>query len=188
MRQATTTGELSNQPKSSQHQPSTYALQDSEILELLAGLPQSTMGRRYGFAFQLMATYGLRAAELRYLQVRNQESELWLRGRRNGAEHRGRSHESCKLEAVPVVNTDGTPQEWNLMSRVALGERLPPLGSDSEASQHLESYLNDRPVWREVQDKALRSGEQAMIESFRQRYACAAHRLGSANQSIDEQL
>ena len=146
------------------------------------------MGRRYGFAFQLMATYGLRAAELRYLQVRNQESELWLRAGCHGTEHRERSQESCKLEAVPVVNTHGIPQEWNLVGRVALGERLPPLGSDSEASQHLESYLNDRPVWREVQNKAWRSGEQAMIDSFRQRYACAAHNPCSANQSIDERL
>ena len=179
---------MSKQPNNSQPQSSTYALQDSEILELLAALPQSTMGRRYGFAFQLMATYGLRAAELRYLQVRNQESELWLRARHHGAEHSFRSNESCKLEAVPVVNIDGIPQEWNLVARVAMGERLPPLGSDSEASQRLESYLNERPFWREVQDKALRSGEQAMIDSFRQRYACAAHHLCSANQSIDEKL
>ena len=179
---------MSKQPKNSPPQSSTYALQDSEILELLAALPQSTMGRRYGFAFQLMATYGLRAAELRYLQVRNQDSELWLRARSHGAEHKGRSNESWELEAVPVVNTNGIPQEWNLVARVAMGERLPPLGSDSEASQRLESYLNERPFWREVQDKALRSGEQAMIDSFRQRYACAAHHLCSASQSIDEKL
>ena len=146
------------------------------------------MGRRYGFAFQLMATYGLRAAELRYLQVRNQESELWLRTRRHGGEHSRRSNESCRLEAVPVVNIDGIPQEWNLVGRVALGERLPPLGSDAEASQHLGAYLNDRPVWREVQNKASQKGQQAMVDSFSQRYACAAHRLCSANQSIDEQL
>ena len=146
------------------------------------------MGRRYGFAFQLMATYGLRAAELRYLQVRNQESELWLRARRHSAEHRGRSNESSKLEAVPVVNTNGIPQEWNLVARVAMGERLPPLGSDSEASQHLESYLNDRPVWREVQSKASQTEQKAMVDSFSQRYAYIAHRLCSANQNIDEQL
>ena len=179
---------MSKQPKNSQPKSSIYALQDSEILELLAALPQSTMGRRYGFAFQLMATYGLRAAELRYLQVRNQESELWLRARRHGAEHIFRSSESCKLEAVPVVNIDGIPQEWNLVARVAMGERLPPLGSDSEASQHLESYLNDRPVWREVQNKALRFGEQAMMNSFRQRYACAAHNLCDTDGSTDTQL
>ena len=174
---------MSNQPKSSQYEPSIYALQDSEILELLAALPKTTMGRRYGFALQLMATYGLRAAELRYLQVRNQESELWLRSRRHGAEYSSRSNESCKLEALPVVNSDGIPQEWNLVSRVALGERLPPLGSDSEACQRLESYLNDRPVWRKVQNKALRSGEQAKIDSFCQRYVCATHNLCSTDGS-----
>ena len=177
------TGVSSNQTKNN-----TYALQDSEILELLAALPQSTMGRRYGFAFQLMATYGLYAAELRYLQVRNQESELWLRARRHGAEHRGRSSESCKLEAMPVVNIDGIPQEWNLVGRVAQGERLPPLGSDAEASQHLESYLNDRPVWREVQSKASQTGQTAMVDSFRQRYACAAHNLCDTDGSTDTQL
>ena len=146
------------------------------------------MGRRFCFAFQLMATYGLRAAELRYLQVRNQESELWLRARCHGAEHSFRSNESCKLEAVPVVNTDGIPQEWNLVGRVALGERLPPLGSDAKASQHLASYLNGRPTWQEIQNKGLRSGQQVMIDSFSQRYACAAHNLCTANQSSDEKL
>ena len=179
---------MSKQPKNSQPKSSIYALQDSEILELLAALPQSTMGRRYGFAFQLMATYGLRAAELRYLQVRNQESELWLRARRHGTKNSFRSSESCKLEAVPVVNIDGIPQEWNLVARVAMGERLPPLGSDSEASQHLESYLNDRPVWREIQSKASQTGQLAMVDSFSQRYACTAHRLCGIDQSIDEQL
>ena len=179
---------MSKQPKNSQPKSSIYALQDSEILELLAALPQSTMGRRYGFAFQLMATYGLRAAELRYLQVRNQESELWLRARRHGTKNSFRSSESCKLEAVPVVNIDGIPQEWNLVARVAMGERLPPLGSDSEASQHLESYLNDRPIWQEIRSSALRSGQQAMIDSLYQRYACAAHNLCDADRSTDTQL
>ena len=65
-----------------QREPSIYALQDSEILQLLAALPDTTMGRRYGFAFQLMATFGLKATDLRYLQVRNHDSELWLRQRR----------------------------------------------------------------------------------------------------------
>ena len=179
---------MSNQPNNSQPQSSTYALQDSEILELLAALPQSTMGRRYGFAFQLMATYGLRAAELRYLQVRNQDSELWLRERGHGAEHRGRNNESWELEAVPVVNTNGIPQEWNLVARVAMGERLPPLGSDSEASQHLESYLKKRPIWQEIRRSALRSGQQAMIDSLYQRYACAAHNLYDSDGNTDTQL
>lgn len=166
-----------NQPKSDQCEPITYALQDSEILELLATLPNTTMGRRYEFAFQLMATYGLQAADLRYLQVCNQESELWLRSRRHGAEQSGRSNQPCKLEALPVMTIDGIPQEWNLVSRVALGERLPPLGADSEASQNLESYLNNKPVWRQIQNKATRSGQNAMVNSFCQRYCSSVTNL-----------
>ena len=161
-----------------QHIPSIYALQDSDILHLLAALPNSTMGRRYGFAFQLMATYGLKAADLRYLQVRNQDTELWLRSGRHRAELSGRPNEPCRLEALTVVNVDGTPQDWNLVTRVARGERLPPLGSDSEADQHLETFLNDQPAWRKIQNNALLSAQEAMVESFYQRYACTAQNRG----------
>ena len=177
----------SNQPKRNQREPITYALQDSEILELLAALPNTTMGRRYGFAFQLMATYGLQAADLRYLQVCDQENELWLRSSQHGVDQSGRSNQPCRLEALPIVSVDGIPQEWNLVSRVALGERLPPLGSDSEASQNLESYLNDKPVWREIQSKASRSGQNAMVSSFCQRYCSSAHNLCRTKGSADEE-
>ena len=177
---------MSNQSKSNPPQPITYALQDSEILEVLAALPNTTMGRRYGFAFQLMATYGLKAADLRYLQVGNQESELWLRSRRQGAEHSGRTNEPHRLEALEVVNVDGIPQNWNLVRRVVLGERLPPLGHDSEADQHLELYLNDNPVWRQIQINASRSGQKAMVDSFSERYASSAHNLDRAIGSADK--
>ncbi|QNI53328.1 hypothetical protein SynBIOSE41_00796 [Synechococcus sp. BIOS-E4-1] len=178
---------MSNQPKSNQPKPITYALQDSEILELLAALPNTTMGRRYGFAFQLMATYGLKAADLRYLQVCSQESELWLRSRRHGAEHSGRSNEPCRLQALKVVNVEGIPQDWNLVRRVVLGERLPPLGNDSEADRHLELYLNDKAVWRQIQINAQRSGQKAMVDSFCERYASSAQNLDRAMGNADEE-
>ena len=108
-----------------QREPSIYALQDSEILQLLAALPDTTMGRRYGFAFQLMATYGLKATDLRYLQVRNHDSELWLRQRRVDTDKSDEAREPCKLEALKVLNREDIPQDWNLVERVALGERLP---------------------------------------------------------------
>ena len=145
------------------------------------------MGRRYGFAFQLMATYGLKAAELRYLQVGNQESELWLRSRRHGAEQGGHTHEPCRLDALQVVNVDGIPEDWNLVRRVVLGERLPPLGNDSEADQHLELYLNDKPVWRQIQINAARSGQKAMVDSFCERYAFSAHNLDRAMGNADKE-
>lgn len=178
---------MSNQPKSNPPQPITYALQDSEILAVLAALPNTTMGRRYGFAFQLMATYGLKAADLRYLQVGNQESELWLRSTRHGAEQSGRTNEPCRLKALKVVNVDGIPQDWNLVRRVVLGERLPPLGNDLEADQHLELYLNDKAVWQQIQINASRSGQKAMVDSFCERYTSSAHNLCRAIGGADEE-
>ena len=174
----------SEAPLTMQRGPGVYALQDSEILQLLGDLPDSTMGRRYRFAFQLMATYGLKAAELRYLQVRNHDSELWLRARRLNTHTSGESTGPCRLVALRVLNLDGIPQEWNLVGRVALGERLPPLGTDSEADRQLESYLQDKPCWRIIQRNAVQSGQQAVMDSFRQRYACTGRNL----RSTDEQL
>ena len=162
--------------------PSVYALTDSEILQILAALPDTTMGRRYAFAFQLMANYGLKAAELRYLQVRNHDTELWLRAGRLDTDNRLHSKQPCKLEALRVLDLDGIPQQWDLVGRVALGERLPPIGSDSEAERKLESYLQEKPVWRIIQNRAAQSGEQAAIDSFRQRYACAARSLRSTDE------
>jgi len=161
--------------------PSIYALQDSEILQLLAALPDTTMGRRHGFAFQLMATYGLKATDLRYLQLHNHDSELWLRARRVETDNSVEAREPLRLEALKVVNRDGIPQNWNLVGRVALGERLPPIGMDSEADRQLESYLLDKPVWQIIQNSAAQSGQQAVIDSFRQRYTCAARRLRSTD-------
>ena len=178
---------LGARPLTHQNIPVTYALRDSEILRLLAALPNSTMGRRYGFAFQLMATYGLKAEDLRYLQVCEQESDLWLRSGRHRTELSGRPNEPCKLEALAVVNVDGAPQDWNLVTRVARGERLPPLGTDSEASQYLETYLNDQPAWREIQNNALLSAQQATTDSFYQRYASTAQdRGGEYQESRDD--
>ena len=164
--------------------PLIYALEDSDILELLAALPNTTMGRRYGFAFQLMATYGLQAAELRYLQVRNNDTELWLRARSRDPGNNASANEPCRIDALPVVTDAGIAQDWNLVDRVARGERLPPLGHGMEAEQNLNGYLKDKPVWRIIQSKASRSGQQALMDSFCQRYACTAHKLCRSDEPI----
>ena len=161
--------------------PSVYALTDSEILQILAALPDTTMGRRYAFAFQLMASYGLKAAELRYLQVRNHDTELWLRAGRLDTDNRVQSKQPCRLEALRVLDLDGIPQQWDLVGRVALGERLPPIGSDSEAERQLESYLQEKPVWRIIQSNAAQSGQQAVVDSFRLRFDRAGTNLRSSD-------
>jgi len=158
-----------------------YPLTDAQILRLIDAMPDTTIGRRYRFAFQLMATYGLRPADLRHLQVRNGGTELWSVYRKSKGGTKGDKTEPRRLYALNVHDLDGTPQDWNLIQRVALGEELPPLGDESESGQRLYVYLKAKPVWQSIQAEAAAEGQQAVVYSFRHRYAYTAHNRPMAN-------
>ncbi|KZR92381.1 hypothetical protein MITS9509_01368 [Synechococcus sp. MIT S9509] len=158
-----------------------YPLSDAQVLRILEALPDTTIGRRYRFAIQLMATYGLRPADLRYLQVRNNGTELWSGYEKSKGGTQGATTEPRRLFALKVLDLDGTPQEWNLLQRVALGEELPPLGDLSETGQRMYVYLKSKPVWKSIQAEAQREGQQAVVYSFRHRYAYVAHTRPMAN-------
>ena len=158
-----------------------YPLSDSQILRLINSMPDTAIGRRYRFAFQLMATYGLRPADLRHLQVRNGGTELWSGYRKSKGGTKGDKTEPRRLYALTVQDIDGTPQDWNLLQRVALKEELPPLGDESETGQRLYSYLKDKPVWQSIQAEAAAEGQQAVVYSFRHRYAYVALNRPQAN-------
>ena len=158
-----------------------YPLTDAQVLRLIDAMPDTTIGRRYRFAFQLMATYGLRPADLRYLQVRSGGTELWSTYRKSKGGTSGAKTDERRLYALTVHDIDGTPQEWNLLQRVALGEELPPLGDESESGQRLYCYLKTKSVWHSIQAEAAAEGQQAVIYSFRHRYAYVAHNRPQAN-------
>ncbi len=152
-----------------------YPLTDAQIMRLLDALPDTKIGRRYRFAFQLMATYGLRPADLRHLQVRNGGTELWSTYEKSKGGTSGAKTEERRLYALSVHDLDGTPQNWNLIQRIALGEKLPPLGTESEAGQRLYVYMKNKPVWKSIQAEALAENRQLVIYSFRHRFASVAH-------------
>lgn len=158
-----------------------YPLSDTQILRLLDALPETAIGRRYRFAYQLLATYGLRPEDLNNLQVRNGGTELWSGYEKSKGGTSGAKTEPRRLYALSVRDIDGTPQDWNLLQRVALGEELPPLGNTGEAGQRLYVYLKDKPVWHSIQAEAAAEGQQAVIYSFRHRYAYTAHNRPMAN-------
>ena len=158
-----------------------YPLSDAQVLRLIDALPDTAIGRRYRFAFQLLATYGLRPEDLNNLQVRNGGAELWSGYRKSKGGTSGAKTEPRRLYGLNVLDLDGTPQEWNLVQRVAIGEELPPLGSTGEAGQRLYKYLQDKPVWRSIQAEAAAEGQQAVAYSFRHRYAYVAHNRPTAN-------
>ena len=161
-----------------------YPFSDAQILRLIESMPDTRVGQRYSFAFQLMATYGLRPEDLNHLQVRNNGTELWSLYRKSKGGTRGAKTEPRRLYALNVLDPDGRPMQWNLLQRVANREELPPLGNNpdrGEAGQRLRQHMRDKQVWASLQAEAESEGEQATMYSFRHRYAYTAHNRPMAN-------
>ena len=97
-------------------------LQDEEIISFLESLPVESKhprdkeaAKRWKFAFQLMAAFGLRPIEIKHLQVDN--GELWCNYiKRSGAGQTKRRRLRCLNEWAT---------EWDLINRVASDEALP---------------------------------------------------------------
>jgi len=122
-------------------------LTDEEILQLLAAFPVESKNprdrdaaRRWRFAFQLMAAYGLRPVEIHHLRIETSgKPRLWCDYcKRSG----GGSTEPRTLRALhPEWETD-----WQLLERIKAGEALPPTGGGvAEAARR---YLMRQEVWK----------------------------------------
>ena len=122
-------------------------LTDEQILQLLAALPVESKhprdrdaARRWRFAFQLMAAYGLRPVEIHHLRIETSgKRRLWCDySKRSG----GGSTEPRTLRALhPEWEKD-----WQLLERIKAGEPLPPTGGGvAEAARR---YLMRQEVWK----------------------------------------
>ena len=72
-------------------------------------------------------------------------------------------------------DADGSAINWNLQSRLQVGEKLPPLNSECNGSEALSRYLRRRTVWLSMREDAKQQGEQLTPYSFRHRYAKGMH-------------
>lgn len=152
-----------------------YPLTDAQILRLLDGLPDNDSGLRWKFAVQLMATYGLRPEELRYLVIKPGVSgvELWCAYQKKGG---GGQTMPRKLIPIPLVDIDGSKPEWNLLARLQVGENLPPLGAQGKAGEAANTYFNRQPIWRQLKEEVALTGEALVVYSLRHRYSAEGHR------------
>lgn len=154
-----------------------YPLTDGQILRLLGSLPSTDTGRRWAFAIQLLAVYGLRPEDLRHLHTRHDGAELWSRYQKSQGGRRGARTEPRRLFPLPVHDVDG-PIDWKLQQHVHIGEELPPLGQPGKAGEALGTYLKRQPVWRSLAVEAEAEGQQLTPYSFRHRYSAAGHQRG----------
>lgn len=164
-----------------------YPLSDSQILRLLENLPDTETGRHWWFAIQLLATYGLRPEELRYLLVKPGPDgpQLWCtyQKKSGGGQTRPR-----QLHALPVRDVDGSAPQWRLVERLQLKEPLPPLGSPGNGGDALKTYLYRQPIWRQLKTEAEATGDVLVPYSFRHRYSYEGHRLGIPAKDLSQAM
>jgi integrase len=154
-----------------------YPLTDAQILRLLNAIPSTDTGRRWRFAIQLMAVYGLRPEDLRYIHTRQAGTELWSGYEKSQGGRKGAKTPPRRLYPLPLHDVDG-PLDWVLQQRVQAGEELPPLGQPGKAGEALGTYLRRMPMWESLAVEAAREKQQLTPYSFRHRYSAEGHRRG----------
>ena len=160
-----------------------YPLTDSQILRLIESLPKGPVHERWKFAIQLLAVYGLRPEDLRYLITRNKGRELWSMYRKSKGGSKGQKTEPRRLYPLLVYDIDGSI-EWNLLDRLHAGENLPSLGKEGKASHAVKTYLNRRQMWNTIKEEAKKEYQVLTPYSFRHRFSAEGHARGGVSKVI----
>ncbi|MEO1004199.1 MAG: integrase [Cyanobacteria bacterium J06638_7] len=165
-----------------------YPLSDDQILRLIAGIPDTAVGKRWRFALELLATYGLRPEELRYLVVEQRPEGLGLRCLYRKATGGSEPTAPRSLYPLFVRDADGIPQDWSLVERVACQEELPPLGQPGKGGEALGTFLRRLPSWQLLREEAAAVDEELTPYSFRHRYAKTSHAAKLAPKDIADAM
>ena len=162
-----------------------YAFRDSEVLALIEG----ETDEQWKFAFQLMAVYGLRPEELRWLRIIDgvKGKELHSIYQKSMGGLRGDKTKPRKLQPLLVKDIDGNYIDWKLQERLEIGEELPPLGK-SAASMAILTHLRRRKFYQQIKEEALMIGQECVPYSFRHRYAKESHASGFHVSNIAEAM
>jgi integrase len=155
-------------------------LTDQQIINLLSSLPIDSAGCRWADAIRLMSELGLRPIELLFLTIKTDPATgrlYWwctYRKRSGGGDTLPR-----RVHPLPLVDSDGIPQRWNLLQRWQAGLiDLPPLSSGNGAGDAIATYLGRQPGWRSLRAVMAEKGERAVPYSFRHSYSLRGHLRG----------
>ena len=162
-----------------------YAFRDSEILALI----EDEKDPKWQFAYQLLAVYGLRPEELRWLRIIDgvEGKELHSIYQKSMGGLRGDKTKPRKLQPLLVKDIDGNYIDWKLQERLEIGEELPPLGK-SAASMAILTHLRRRKFYQQIKEEALMIGQECVPYSFRHRYAKESHASGFHVSNIAEAM
>ena len=163
-----------------------YAFTDQQILALIDDEPNP----QWQFAYQLLAVYGLRPEELRYLRIIDgaEGKELWSIYKKSMGGLRGDKTKPRRLEALLVRDADGKEIDWKLQERIEIGEQLPPLGAEGQGGLALRTHIRRRKIYQQIKADALKIGQEAVPYSFRHRYSKESHASGFDVANIAEAM
>jgi len=151
-------------------------LTDQEILILIEDLQTTEAGNRWANALKLIAEYGLRPVEIKYLHVRTDnktnEQYLWCSYEKRSG---GGITKPRRLEPLPIENTD-----WKLLSLLEAGLlELPKLSAEGNGvAEQIRKYLERRSAWISLKAKVKARSEQLGTYSFRHSFSVRGHKLG----------
>lgn len=153
---------------------------DVQILTLLDGLPNTEAGRRWADAIRLMAELGLRPIELLHLSVRtdanSSEPYWWCTYRKRSG---GGITDPRRLFPLPLMDSSGEVQQWNLLNRwQARLIELPPLSTGTCAADCIKNYLSRKAAWISLRESMKANAQRAVIYSFRHSFSLRGHQRG----------
>ena len=153
--------------KAQQKQKPSIALTDDEILNLLESLPvnhkqksHAREAKKWEFAIQLCACFGLRPVELLHLEIK--KGVLWTNYIKRSGGGSGEPRQLVGFHPEWV-------EEWRLLERCKKGEVLPDCKAG--AGEAMKTYLNRNAYW-----KALKKQAKVVPYSFRHSYSQRLHK------------
>ena len=163
--------------KQEEEEGEVVTFSDEEIFQLIESLPyhheqesHAMAARRWIFAIQILATYGLRPEELLHLKLK--EGKLWSTYIKRSGGGYGKPRELMGFHPEWV-------KDWNLIERFKRGEELP---KPYKVGAALNKYLEKKEYWEELRKK-----KNVSSYSFRHTYSKRLHlEYGMDNKSASD--
>ena len=151
-------------------------IKDAQLLRLLEGIPDA----RWKLAIELMACFGLRPVELKYIRPTEKGEKLHCSYCKRTAKG------STKPRDIVGVDPAGHPgMSTRLLAMLSAAGKipgavgLPPLGNtDRATASAIDTYLRRRATWTSLRAEATASEENLTVYSFRHGYALRCHETG----------
>ena len=151
-------------------------IKDVQLTRLLETIPDP----RWRLALELMACFGLRPVELKYIRPTDDGTQLHCSYCKRTAKG------STKARNITGLDPAGHPgmsarllAQLAAIGRVPLAVQLPPLGNtDKATASAVDTYLRRRPVWMSLKEEAAATGEALTVYSLRHGFALRCHETG----------